>query len=66
MCNDHGFSRVCPTGDSFADMKPPETRRCPECNGDAEVPKEGGPVLFDSEVEMVPCKNCDGTGQVPA
>ena len=66
MCNDHGFSRACPSGDSFADMQPPETQRCPECNGDGEVPKEGGAILFDNETEKELCKNCNGTGQVPA
>ena len=60
------FSQVCKSGDSFEGMTPPETVRCRKCNGDGELPKEGGAVLFDNEIEKEVCIACEGSGRVPA
>ena len=62
MSRDHGFSRKCPTGDSFEDMQPPEFINCPKCMGDGEI--ETGVVLFDGEFEIIPCPECEGKGRI--
>ena len=58
------FNQVCPTGNTMDHIQPPETVNCPNCGGDGEVPKEGGAVLFDNEIEKVECKECQGSGRV--
>lgn len=58
------FHKICPTGNTMDSIQPEQKRRCAKCNGDGEIPKEGGTVLFDNEVEKGICPDCKGAGKI--
>lgn len=45
----------------------PRLIRCPDCNGNGEVPwtPRGRPVYSCGKTEMLDCRRCRGTGEIP-